>query len=502
MHSWQRLGAKWLAGLIPLAEAGVHPDDCKVTASLAITDAPLPPLLVLPIRQHIGQACAPIVDAGDTVLRGQKIAKSQGYVSTSIHAPTSGRVVKIEEHAIVHPSGIGMLSIFIEPDGEDRWLEKLPAMADYAQRDPAEIREQIRSCGIAGLGGALFPTFIKLVRDPNHRIETLILNGIECEPWLTCDHRLMVEDAPRIVAGLKILRYLVQAERCVVAIEDNKPDAAAAMREALKQAGCADVEVRLLPTIYPQGSEKQLIETITGRQVPAGKLPLHIGALCENVATTAAIADAVLEGKPLIERVVTLSGDAMPKPANLRVRIGTPVDYLLRQQGLEDLHGVEVMQGGPMMGERLRHLDAPITKGSNGILAMRQQAREPESPCIRCGHCVQVCPVGLMPNELASHCRNDRFEESEAFNLFDCIECGACSYVCPAHIPLVHYFRYGKGQVAAIRRANAFAELSRQRSEAREQRIQREREEKAARRRARSAAKPAPSPVPPKAEQP
>jgi len=486
MRSWQRLGAKWLAGVIPLPEQGVHPDDNKKTAALAIDDCPLPSLLTLPIRQHIGQACEPIVAVGDTVLRGQKIAKSQGYVSTSIHAPTSGRVVKIEDNAIVHPSGIGMLSIFIEPDGEDRWLDPLPAMADYAQRDPAEIREQIRSCGIAGLGGALFPTFIKLVRDPNHPIDTLILNGIECEPWLTCDHRLMLESADKIIAGMKILRYLVKAKRCVIAIEDNKPDAASVMREAI--ADCTGVEVRMLPTIYPQGSEKQLIETITGRQIPAGNIPLHIGTLCENVATTAAIADAVLEGKPLIERVVTLSGDAMPQPANLRVRIGTPINHLLRQHGIHDLAGIDIIQGGPMMGERLHHLDAPITKGSNGILAMRHHNVAPESPCIRCGHCVQVCPVGLMPNELASHCRNDRFEASEAFNLFDCIECGACSFVCPAHIPLVHYFRYGKGQVAAIRRANAFAELSRQRSEAREQRIQRDKEEKAARRRARTAA--------------
>jgi len=488
MHSWQRIGSKWLAGLIPLARPGVHPDDHKKSAALAIADCPLPPLLTLPIRQHIGQPCLPIVGVGDHLLRGQKIAKSQGYVSTSIHAPTSGTVVKIEENAIVHPSGIGMVSIFIEPDGEDRWLASLPAMPDYMERDPAEVREQIRSCGIAGLGGALFPTFIKLVRDANHPIDTLILNGIECEPWLTCDHRLMLEQADRIVEGMKILRYLVKAKRCVVAIEDNKEDAAAAMRQAITAAKITNAEVQVLPTIYPQGSEKQLIELITGRQIPAGKIPMNIGALCENVATTAAIADAVLEGKPLIERIVTLSGDAMPQPTNMRVRIGTPIDHLLRQQGLDDWEGIEIIQGGPMMGEELRHLNAPITKGSNGILAMRQHTAVEESPCIRCGHCVQVCPVGLIPNALAGHCRNDRFEEAESFNLFDCIECGACSFVCPAHIPLVHYFRYGKGQVAAITRANAFAELSRQRSEARDARIQRDKDEKAARRRARTAA--------------
>ncbi|MDQ6964304.1 MAG: electron transport complex subunit RsxC [Mariprofundales bacterium] len=490
MHSWQRMGSRWLAGLIPLARPGVHPDDNKVSASLPIADAPLPSLLTLPVRQHIGEACEPIVTVGDRVLRGQKIAKSQGYISTPIHAPTSGRVVKIEENAIVHPSGIGMLSIFIEPDGEDRWLEPLPAMVDYEQRDPAEVREQIRRCGIAGLGGALFPTFIKLVSDERSPIDTLILNGVECEPWLTCDHRLMVEDAERIVEGLKILHYLVKARRTVIAIEDNKEDAAEAMRAAVSDAGVCGVTIEVLPTLYPQGSEKQLVELITGREIPAGKLPVHIGALCENVATTAAIADAVLAGRPLIDRIVTVSGDAMPQPANLRVRIGTPIDHLLCQQGLDNLDGVEIIQGGPMMGEKLHHFNAPITKGSNGILVMQRRDVGEESPCIRCGHCVQVCPVGLLPNALAAHCRNDRFAEAEEFELFDCIECGACSFVCPAKIPLVHYFRYGKGQVAAIRRANAFADLSRQRSEQRERRLQREKEERAARRRARSAAKP------------
>ncbi len=488
MRSWQRMGHRLLAGVLPLARPGVHPDMHKESAGLAIREAPLPPLLVLPVRQHIGQACEPVVDVGARVWRGQEIARSQGYISTSIHAPTSGTVVKIEDNAIVHPSGIGMRSIFIEPDGEDRWLETIEPVADYRSEEPAALREVIRARGIAGLGGALFPTFVKLVRDPHHPIDTLILNGIECEPWLTCDHRLMVEAADRIVEGMEILRYMVGAKRCVVAVEDNKPDAAESMERALRRAGSRDAEVRLLPTIYPQGSERQLIETLLGRQVPAGKLPLHVGALCDNVGTVLAMAEAVLEGRPLIERVVTLSGDAMPQPANFRVRIGTPIDHLLRRQGLVDLEGIEVMQGGPMMGERVLHLDAPITKGSNGILAMHRRAPDAESPCIRCGHCLQVCPAGLMPNELAAHCRNDRFEQAEDFNLFDCIECGACSYVCPAHIPLVHYFRYGKGQVAAIRRANAFAEASRRRSEAREARIQREKEERAARRRARTSA--------------
>ncbi len=485
-QSFRKLARRMLGGVIPLARAGVHPPMEKRTAGIAIVDAPLPPLLVLPMRQHIGQPCAPTVELDTKVLRGQKIATSKGYVSAPIHAPTSGTIVKIEQHPIVHPSGIGMTSIFLQPDGEDRWSEALQPMKDYRDRDPAEVRERVRVCGLAGLGGATFPTFIKLVRDKKHPIDTLILNGIECEPWLTCDHRLMVEQADRIVAGMQILQWLVQAERCVVAIEDNKPDAADAMAAALERANVSQATVRLLPTVYPQGSEKQLISTITGKEIAANKLPLHVGVLCQNVGTTLAVADAVLDGKPLTERVVTLSGDAMAVPANLRVRLGTPVDWLLRRQGVEDLHEVSLIQGGQMMGERIHHSESPVTKGCNGILAMRQQTfaegHVAESPCIRCGHCVQVCPAGLLPNELASHCRHDRFEEAEAFNLFDCIECGACSFVCPAHIPLVHYFRYGKGQVASIRRANAFAEESRQRSEAREARIQRDKDARAARR--------------------
>ncbi|MDX8408768.1 MAG: electron transport complex subunit RsxC [Mariprofundales bacterium] len=494
--SFRKLARRMLGGVIPLARAGVHPPMEKRTAGMPIEDASLPPLLVLPMRQHIGQPCEPIVELDAKVLRGQKLAKSKGYVSAPIHAPTSGTIVNVEQHPIVHPSGIGMMSIYLQPDGEDCWSGNLQSMADYRDRDPAEVREQVRSCGIAGLGGATFPTFIKLVRDKNHPIDTLILNGIECEPWLTCDHRLMMEQADRIVAGMEILQWLVQAKRCVVAIEDNKPDAAAAMTEALKRANVSQTEVRLLPTIYPQGSEKQLIATLTGREIAAGKLPLHVGVLCQNVGTTLAVADAVLDGRPLTERVVTLSGDAMTAPANLRVRLGTPVDWLLRRQGVEDLHDISLIQGGQMMGERIHHPESPVTKGCNGILAMRQESfaagHVVESPCIRCGHCVQVCPAGLLPNELASHCRNDRFEEAESFSLFDCIECGACSFVCPAHIPLVHYFRYGKGQMATIRRANAFAEESRQRSEARDVRIQRDKDARAARRA--KVRKPAPAP--------
>lgn len=466
---------------------GVHPEMHKVSAGSAIEDFAIAELHILPMKQHIGEACSPLVAVGDRVLRGQKIARSEGYVSVPVHAPTSGRVVRIEEHPIAHPSGLGMPSIFIESDGEDAADGSLEPIADWINRDPAVLRERARMAGLAGLGGAVFPTFIKLVQDKRFPIETVIINGIECEPWLTNDHRLMLEHADEIVQGLGVIMHMVGAEAGLIAIEDNKPDAVETMRVALAASDIADkAQVVLLPTRYPQGSEKQLIHTLTGREVPAGKLPMHIGVLCQNAATTRALCHAVLEGRPLTERVVTVSGDAVPTPANLRVRLGTPMRSLLTRQGLESLDGLHLIHGGPMMGERLHNIDVPVVKSTTGVLAFSQDAMSSahtiEQPCIRCGHCGEACPVSLVPNLLADFCRADHFEKAEVYDLFDCIECGSCSYVCPSNIPLVHYFRYGKGQVAQSRREQSFAEASRDRSSARDARIEREKAEKAARR--------------------
>lgn len=466
---------------------GVHPAQMKITAGSPIVHSPLPPQIILPLKQHIGQICTPVVEVGERVLRGQKVARSQGYVSAPVHASTSGTVLAIEEHAVPHPSGMGRQCMIIEPDGLDEADLSMVSLCDYLDEDPAMIRERIRLSGIVGLGGAVFPTFIKMLRDQRHPIETVILNGIECEPFLTCDHRVMLEHTDSVVRGLNVIMHAVAAKHGVIAIEDNKPDAVDAVREAIAAAGFeAGVEVRVLPTRYPQGGEKQLIQAVTGRQVPAGKLPLHIGVICQNVGTAKAIHDAVCMGKPLTERVVTISGDAVPNPANICARIGTPMPFLLAQCGLDDLSGVRLIHGGPMMGERLPRMNVPMVKSTNGILAMRQEAlyseNAEEEPCIRCGHCVEVCPAGLVPNELAWHCRNDQFDRGQEYDLFDCIECGCCSYVCPSHIPLVHYFRYAKGQVAHIEKERAFAELSKARSEARDNRLAREQAERAARR--------------------
>jgi len=470
-----------------LFHGGIEPEMSKITANSSISTSMIAPVYIVPIKQHIGEPCTPIVSVGEHIFRGQKIAKSEGYVSVPVHAPTSGKVVKIEEHAIPHPSGMGLPSIFIEPDGKDTRDESLEPIENYRERDPAELRERVRFCGIAGLGGAVFPTFIKLLKDQRNPIETVILNGIECEPYLTSDHRLMVEKPENIARGIDIIMHMVGAKRAIIAIEDNKPDAADAMRNAISSIPDMEhVEVHLLPTRYPQGSEKQLVQVLTGKEIPAGKLPMHIGVLCQNVGTTHAIFDAVIRGRPLTERIVTVSGDAVPRPGNMRTRLGTPMSFVFAQHGLEHFEGLHILHGGPMMGERLKAADVPVVKSTNGLLAMKSEtmmkSHKVEQPCIRCGHCGVACPVNLVPNLLADQCRSEQFEKAESYNLFDCIECGACSYVCPSNIPLVHYFRYGKGQLAQISRAKGFAEASKERSEARDARIEREKEERAAKR--------------------
>jgi len=486
---------KLLDRLMPTASGtfpgGVHPPEQKLTAASPIEQCPLPPVLILPLKQHIGETCSPLVDVGDTVLLGQKIAKSQGYVSASVHASASGKVIKIEEHPIPHPSGMGRPCIFIEPDGKDTPDESLEPMPDYRNTDPSAIRERIRICGIVGLGGAVFPSFIKMARDQRNPIDTVILNGIECEPYLTNDHRLMLEKPEEILRGMDIIMHAVNAKHGIIAIEDNKPDAVAIIRDTLNGMSgngidTSQITVHVLPTRYPQGGEKQLIYALTGKEIPAGRLPLHIGMLCQNVGTAKAIHDAVFLGQSLTKRIVTVSGDAVPQPGNVCVRLGTPVPILFTHHGLNDMGDVRVIHGGPMMGERLPKLDVPVVKSTNGLLAMTRDTlcseQAVEEPCIRCGHCVEVCPAGLVPNELAWHCRNNQFDRGQEYDLFDCIECGCCSYVCPSHIPLVHYFRYAKGQVAKIEKERTFAEISKARNEARDNRLAREQAERAARR--------------------
>jgi len=463
---------------------GIQPPEWKKTAGCSIQPLPLSEQYILPMKQHIGQACSPLVNVGDRVLRGQKIARSQAYVHAPIHAPTSGVVRNIAENPIPHPSGLGMPSIFIEADGLDE-EDIMPCYEDYRGVDPAVIRERVRIAGITGLGGAGFPAFIKQRKDEDYPITTVVLNGVECEPWLTNDHRLMLEYGQPIVEGLDILMHVVGAKEGIIAIENNKPDAIQAIQMCMDRFS-GQMKVKTLTTRYPQGGEKQLIQVITGQEIPAGKLPLHIGVLCQNVGTVKSIYDAVVLGKSLTERVVTVSGPETPKAGNSVIRIGTDLRFILAQHGLKQLDQVKVIHGGPMMGEVLPNLAVPAVKSTIGLLAFKQteleSIHEQPDPCIHCSHCVQVCPMNLVPNILASHCNHDDMDKAQAYHLFDCIECGCCSYVCPSHIPLVQHFRYAKGMVAQQERERIFAEESRNRSDAHLLRVKKEKEARAARR--------------------
>lgn len=460
---------------------GVHPPQDK-TASIQVPvrAARLPKKLILPLHQHIGEAAQPIVAVGDKVLKGQMIATASGYVSAPVHAPTSGTVTEIADHAVPHPSGLSASCIVIETDGDDRWIARKP-VENYFDADPSHLRNLIREAGIVGLGGAGFPAFIKLNPGPHHAIETLILNGIECEPCITCDDMLMRERANEIVIGARIMRHALKALACIIAIEDNKPEAYRIMHEAV--AGEEGFSVVQAPTLYPQGSEKQLIKVITGKEVPKNGLPSHVGVVMQNVGTAYAVYRAIMHGEPLISRYVTITGGAIARPCNLEVLIGTPSADLLDECGL-DFHRLDrLIIGGPMMGYAMHYLNVPVVKTSNCLIAATQADMPhaaPALPCIRCGACVDACPVNLMPQQLYWHARAKDFDKAEEYNLFDCIECGCCNYVCPSNIPLVQYYRYAKTEIWALEREKEKAESARRRFEFRTQRLEREKAERAA----------------------
>ena len=428
---------------------GLHPPDHKEwTASKAIEDCPLPPELVIPLSQHIGAPAEPCVAPGEHVARGQLVGRAKGFVSVPVHASTSGEVVAVEPRP--HPSGRDLPAVVLRPDGRDAWLEGLSG-ADPEALSPDELRERIRDAGVVGMGGATFPTHVKLTPPPEKRIDTLILNGVECEPFLTADHRLMLEEPKRIVEGIRILRRVLGVERVLVGIENNKPDAIAAVTAAV--AG-ENIEVVPLVVKYPQGAEKQLIVALLGREVPSGGLPMDVGVVVQNVGTAAAVAAALRQGEPLIERVATVSGPAVAEPKNLRVRIGTPLSHLVECCGGLEAEPAKIIMGGPMMGNALLSLDVPVTRGTSGVLLFGagQVPLRPEGPCIRCGRCVRVCPARLMPTTIAAYARLDLIAEAEGYGAMDCIECGCCTYTCPPAIPLVQAIRYAKGSILARRR--------------------------------------------------
>ncbi|WP_442801011.1 electron transport complex subunit RsxC [Serratia rubidaea] len=454
-------------------DGGIHPPEMKTQSSGApLRTAPLPDTFIIPLQQHLGPEGELLVQAGDSVLKGQPLTMGRGR-TLPVHAPTSGTVIAIKPHITAHPSGLAELCVIIRPDGEDRWCERQPA-ADFRQLAADELIQRIHQAGIAGLGGAGFPTASKL-QGGAHGVETLILNAAECEPYITADDRLMRECAEEILQGTDILRHLLQPKTTLIGIEDNKPEAIAALKEALRAH--PDIGLRVIPTKYPSGGAKQLTKILTGKEVPHGKHSSAIGVLMQNVGTAFAIKRAIVDGEPLIERVVTLTGEALSQPGNLWARIGTPVEHLLKFAGFRPQSQQMVVMGGPLMGFTLPALNVPIVKISNCLLAPsvdEMAPQEPEQSCIRCGLCVDACPAGLLPQQLYWFSRGQEHDKARQHNLFDCIECGACAYVCPSNIPLVQYYRQEKAEIKAIDQEAARAAEAKARYEAKQARMERE----------------------------
>ncbi len=453
-------------------KGGVHPESHKSsTSSRAIMPPLLPASLYVPLLQHVGPAAEPLVRVGDQVLKGQLIARSVGHVCAPVHAPSSGRIRSIGDFRAPHPSDLPVPTIIIDLDGEDRWIALEP-VDDPFSLDADEIATRVGAAGIVGLGGATFPASVKLMQARNSPIETLIINGGECEPFLSCDDRLMREQSRAIIDGVRIIAHVVQPGRTVVAIEDNKPEAIAAMREAA--ADYENISIAKVPSRYPMGSAKQMIQTVTGREVPAGARSNDIGVLVHNVGTAYAVHRGIRHGQPLISRVVTVAGAAVAQPANVESLIGTLISDLIEYTGGLAEQPARVVMGGPMMGHMLPGIDTPIVKGSSGIIALTEnqvESRQP-GPCIRCSSCVDACPMGLLPLEMARSIRGDQLENAVQIGLRDCISCGSCSYVCPSNIPLVQYFNYAMGAMEMRQRSDHKAQQTRKLSEARTQRLE------------------------------
>lgn len=470
---------------------GVHPEGRKdMSVQGSIRTQPLPKKLYIPLQQHIGAPAIPLVSVGDTVLKGQLIASAQGTVSCSVHAPTSGTILALGNHAAPHPSGLPVPTITLESDGADQWIA-IETVEDPFALAPEDIAERVAAAGIVGLGGATFPAALKLNLSRNSGVKTLIINGGECEPYLTCDDRIMRERAVAIVEGIHLIASAVAAQEVLVGIEDNKPEAIAAMQAA---AQGSTVKIVVMPSMYPMGSEKQIIQVLTGHEVPAGGRPADIGVLVHNVATAYAVQQAIRLGKPLVSRIVTISGGAIKTACNVEVLIGTPVQELIEFAEGYTQPAARLVLGGPMMGQQFTQTSVPVVKGTSGVLALlaSEIGQAEASPCIRCSTCVRACPVGLLPLEMAAHIRAADLSGAVTLGLKDCISCGSCSYVCPAHIPLVHYFNYAKGDLAAQERAKLKQEATKKLAEGRSERmarIERERAAAAAKRKAAREAK-------------
>ncbi|MDU7786055.1 MAG: electron transport complex subunit RsxC [Aggregatibacter aphrophilus] len=459
-------------------DGGIHPPDMKSQSNKKpISTLPLPQDFYVPIKQHTGSAGSVLVKRGDHVLKGQPLTQGDGLSSLPVHAPTSGTVIDVFPYVAAHPSGLPEISVHIKADGLDQWREQNP-MDDFLTQTPEQLVEKIYQAGIAGLGGAVFPTAAK-IHSAEKQVKLLIINGAECEPYITCDDRLMRDYADEIIEGIRIIRYILRPEKVVIAVEDNKLEAVSALERALH--GANDIEIRIIPTKYPSGAAKQLIQVLTGMEVPSGQRSSSIGVLMQNVGTAFAVKRAVINDEPLIERVVTLTGDKIPHKGNYWARFGTPIYHLLQQADYQYDERFPVFMGGPMMGFILPDLNAPLTKVSNCLLApdhFEYAPPEEEKSCIRCSACSDACPVKLMPQQLYWFARSEDHEKAEEYSLKDCIECGICAYVCPSHIPLIQYFRQEKAKIWEIKHKAKLAEEAKIRFEQRQARLEREEQER------------------------
>lgn len=430
---------------------GVHPAEFKsLSEDKPIEKMPLPSEVFIPLQQHIGAPCTPVVEKGQMVKTGQVIGKSGGFVSSTIHATITGKIRTIEK--FLHPLGINVAMVNIVAEGEEELLplENLPEKWEEASRE--EILDIILRAGIVGLGGAAFPTQVKLNPPKGKSIDTFIVNGCECEPFLTADHRMMLEQSQELLTGIRIIMKVLNVKRTFIGIEANKMNAVDTLRQATKSF--SEITVVPLKVKYPQGAEKMLIDAIINRHVPTGGLPLDVGVVVQNVGTTIAIAQAVVEGKPLIERVVTVTGDAINEPKNVLVRIGTPFQQLLDFCGGLTNNAAKIIMGGPMMGVAQSSLQVPVIKATSGIVCLSDKYTQakPIYPCIQCGNCVSACPMNLLPTRLARYAEAGNLIMAEDLGILNCIECGSCAFVCPAHIPLVQQIRLGKLQINEIKR--------------------------------------------------
>lgn len=439
-----------MCALKTFRSGGVHPPENKLSTSGIIEAFPLPKQAIVPVNQNLGAPAIPVVNKGDVVKVGQLLAKGEAFISSNVHSPVSGKVLKIDE--MIDSSGFRRKAVVINVEG-DEWeptIDRSPDLIDQITSGKDEIIKKIHEMGIVGMGGATFPSHVKLMVPDGKKAEYLIINGVECEPYLTADHRLMLEKGEEIMVGVKILMKGLGVEKAIIGIENNKPDA---IRHLTDLAGkYPEIKVQALKVRYPQGGEKQLINALLRREVPSGKLPIEVGCVVNNVGTAFAVYEAVQKNKPLIERVVTVTGKTVKKPSNFLVRIGTPVQELLDAVQPDLERTGKVVSGGPMMGKALNSLEVPVVKGTSGLLLFAEEnsLRTEMKPCIRCGRCIQVCPMGLEPILIAQYSARGIWDMAEANMVMDCMECGSCHYTCPSGRPLLDYIRLGKNNVGQI----------------------------------------------------